>query len=71
MATNSSDVSQKAPQMPRLFERKSVREGLYAIVIYGLLIIFGAVVLMPMSWMISAALKGAGEPVYTIPRTCY
>ncbi len=67
MATKSLHTSQKTPKMPRLFERKSVREGLYAIGIYALLIIFGIIVLMPMSWMISAALKGTGEPVYTIP----
>ncbi|MEJ2513550.1 MAG: carbohydrate ABC transporter permease, partial [Anaerolineales bacterium] len=39
----------------------------HAVFIYSLLIGIGFIVLMPLSWMLTAALKGQGESVYTLP----
>ncbi len=47
--------------------RRSVREGLHALVMYALLIGIGTIVLLPLSWMLTAALRGPNEVVYTIP----
>lgn len=47
--------------------RASVRSTIHAIVIYALLIGFGAAVLLPLSWMTTAALRADGEIVFTIP----
>ena len=52
---------------PRLWRRRSVRDLLSRLVSYALLIGLGIIVLMPLSWMLTAALRGQGEPVYTIP----
>jgi multiple sugar transport system permease protein len=51
----------------RFWRRKSVREIAHAVFVYSLLIGIGIVILMPLSWMLTAALRGQGEPVYTIP----
>lgn len=40
---------------------------LHALVMYILLIGIGVLVMMPLSWMLTAALRGDGEVVYTIP----
>ena len=52
---------------PGFFERKSVQGIAHALVMYTLLVGLGIVVLMPLSWMLTAALRGRGEPVYTFP----
>lgn len=52
---------------PGVWQRQSVKKTLNAVLVYGVLIGLGAVVLMPLSWMLTAALRGAGEPVNTIP----
>lgn len=52
---------------PRLWERASVRGAVHGTVIYALLIGIGMLVLMPLSWMVTAALRGPGEPVFTLP----
>jgi ABC-type glycerol-3-phosphate transport system permease component len=44
-----------------------VRRVVHAIVVYSLLIGIGILILMPLSWMLTAALRARGEPVYTIP----
>jgi ABC-type glycerol-3-phosphate transport system permease component len=49
------------------FKRASVRRFIHAVVIYALLIIIGVIVMMPLSWMLTAALRGRGEPVFTLP----
>jgi multiple sugar transport system permease protein len=51
----------------RFWRRKSVREIAHAVFVYSLLIGIGILILMPLSWMLTAALRGQGEPVYTIP----
>lgn len=52
---------------PKWFRRNSLRRGLNALFVYALLISLSIIVLMPLSWMLTAALRGKGEPVYTIP----
>ncbi len=52
---------------PRLWERRSVQSALHAILMYALLTGIGIFILMPLSWMLTAALRGEGEVVYTIP----
>jgi len=52
---------------PGFFGRKSVQGIVHALVMYTLLVGLGIVVLMPLSWMLTAALRGRGEPVYTFP----
>lgn len=49
------------------WRRKSVKRVTHAIFVYGLLIGIGTAILMPLSWMLTAALKANGETVYTIP----
>jgi ABC-type glycerol-3-phosphate transport system permease component len=52
---------------PRIWQRLSFRSALHAIVIYSLIIGIGTAILMPLSWMITASLRGEGEVVFTIP----
>jgi multiple sugar transport system permease protein len=65
--TNNIDLSTSSPIKLRLWHRKSVRKTIHAVFIYSLLIGIGFIVLMPLSWMLTAALKGQGESVYTLP----
>ena len=51
----------------RFWRRKSVTKTAHAIFVYSFLIGIGIVVMMPLSWMLTAALKAPGETVYTIP----
>jgi multiple sugar transport system permease protein len=51
----------------RFWQRKSVRRLVHAVVVYSLLIGIGILILMPLSWMLTAALRARGEPVYTLP----
>ena len=55
------------PASPPLWKRKSVREAVHAVIMYALLIGIGTIILMPLSWMLTAALRGPGEVVYTVP----
>ena len=52
---------------PGFWGRQSVRSSLHAFLVYCLLIGFGTLVLMPLFWMLTASLRGRGEPVYTVP----
>jgi len=52
---------------PRFWQRRSVQRTIHAVFVYSLLIGFGFIVLMPLSWMLTAALRGEREFVYTIP----
>lgn len=68
MATEvAQSERQRVLHKPRFFERKSVRDAINALLVYGFLVTFGILVMMPMSWMISAALKAPGQPVFTVP----
>jgi multiple sugar transport system permease protein len=51
----------------RFWRRKSFRKIVHAVFIYSLLIGLSIIILMPLSWMLTAALKGKGETVYTLP----
>jgi ABC-type glycerol-3-phosphate transport system permease component len=61
------DPTQPAATTPRLWERRSVQSVLHATLMYALLTGIGIFILMPLSWMVTAALRGQGEVVYTIP----
>jgi multiple sugar transport system permease protein len=61
------EPSGSSPIKIRFWQRKSVRKITHAIFIYSLLIGLGIIILMPLSWMLTAALKAPGEPVYTLP----
>lgn len=61
------DKTQSVAAAPRFWRRRSVQKTIHAVFVYSLLIGLGIVVLMPLSWMLTAALRGQGEPVYTIP----
>jgi ABC-type glycerol-3-phosphate transport system permease component len=52
---------------PSFWRRGSVQRILFALVLYALLIGIGSVVLLPLTWMLTAALRGDGEVVFTIP----
>jgi len=52
---------------PKYLKRNSVQRAVKRLIILALLIGFGIVVLLPLSWMLTAALRGKGEPVYTLP----
>ena len=51
----------------RFWQRLSVRQTIHAVVIYTLLVSIGLFILLPLSWMLTAALRGEGEVVFTIP----
>ncbi len=57
----------RRPASPPLWKRKSVREAVHAVIMYALLLGIGTIILMPLSWMLTAALRGPGEVVYTVP----
>lgn len=52
---------------PKFWSRKSVRSNIQRFFILAMLIGLGFVVLLPLSWMLTASLRGMGEPVYTLP----
>jgi ABC-type glycerol-3-phosphate transport system permease component len=49
------------------WQRLSVRRTIHAVVIYTLLASIGLIILLPLSWMLTAALRGEGEVVFTVP----
>lgn len=53
------------------WKRNSVRRAIKRIFVLALLIGLGVVVLLPLSWMLTAALRGRGETVYTVPVTWF
>lgn len=55
----------------RFWRRKSVRKTVHAVFIYSLLIGIGILILMPLSWMLTAALRAPGETVYTLPASWF
>jgi multiple sugar transport system permease protein len=57
--------------VPYLWQRRSFREGVRATILYTLLVGIGVLVLMPLSWMLTAALRGPGEIVFTIPTSWF
>jgi multiple sugar transport system permease protein len=70
--SQSQSIKKIEPYTPpskkiRFWQRKSVRKTVHAVVVYSVLIGIGILILMPLSWMLTAALRGQGEPVYTLP----
>ena len=63
---NLEDKKQ-SPAQPYLWQRRSIRSTIHAVVVYALLVGLGIIILMPLSWMLTASLRAPGEPVYTIP----
>jgi ABC-type glycerol-3-phosphate transport system permease component len=49
------------------WQRLSVRRTIHTLIIYTLLISIGTIILLPLSWMLTAALRGQGEVVFTVP----
>jgi ABC-type glycerol-3-phosphate transport system permease component len=68
--SQSNSIEKNVPTAPidiRFWRRKSVRKITHAVFVYSLLIGIGILILMPLSWMLTAALRAPGEPVYTLP----
>ncbi|RPJ38588.1 MAG: carbohydrate ABC transporter permease [Chloroflexi bacterium] len=61
--TSSRTVIENVPVTKSL----TYQRRLHAIVMYLLLVLIGLLVMMPLSWMLTAALRGDGEVVFTIP----
>jgi len=55
----------------KFWRRKSVRKIIHAVFNYSLLIGIGILILMPLSWMLTAALRAPGETVYTLPASWF
>jgi multiple sugar transport system permease protein len=68
---NNMEPSGSPSIMIKFWRRKSVRKTTHAVFIYSLLIGIGILILMPLSWMLTAALRGQGEPVYTLPASWF
>jgi multiple sugar transport system permease protein len=66
MSALSYSVPREQTQIPFL-KRKSVRSMLHKISIYLICIILSVIILFPISWLLTAALKAKGESIYTIP----
>jgi multiple sugar transport system permease protein len=47
--------------------RYAIRRGAYLVLIYAALLLLSAVILLPLSWMITVALKPDFTPVFTFP----
>jgi ABC-type glycerol-3-phosphate transport system permease component len=54
-----------------LWQDRRVRRGVSSLILYAILIAIGVVILMPLSWMLTAALKGSDEVVFTVPTTWF
>jgi multiple sugar transport system permease protein len=57
-AEERKGISQRFPRLPRI---------LHAVFVYGVLILASLFVLMPVGWMLTAALKPDTAPVFTFP----
>ena len=57
----------RGPRDIAVWKRKSSQQAAHKVLVYSLCIALGALVLMPMGWMLTAALKPSGDQVYTIP----
>lgn len=64
---NQAAIKEAAINKPKFMKRNSLRKSANGLFVYVLLIFLSIVVLLPLSWMLTAALRGQGEPVYTIP----
>jgi multiple sugar transport system permease protein len=64
---NKAAIKDAAIKKPNFLRRNSLRKTVNGLVVYSMLIFLSIIVLLPLSWMLTAALRGQGEPVYTIP----
>jgi multiple sugar transport system permease protein len=71
LSIKNIEPSTSSPIKIRVWRRKSVRKIVHAVIVYSLLIGMGIVIMMPLSWMLTAALRGQGEPVYTLPASWF
>jgi len=53
------------------WQNRNVRRALYNAIVYALLIGIGLIILLPLSWMLTAALRGEGETVFTVPTSWF
>lgn len=65
--TQAKPLNKAMPQAPRFWERRSTHEALHLAMVHLLLVGIGIVILMPLSWMLTAALRADDEIVFTIP----
>jgi len=74
--SQSQNIKKVEPSVPsrikiKFWRRKSVRKIVHAVFNYSLLIGIGILILMPLSWMLTAALRAPGETVYTLPASWF
>jgi multiple sugar transport system permease protein len=69
--TNNYEAPASSEIKIRFWRRKSVRKVTHAVFIYSLLIGIGILIVMPLSWMLTAALRAPGESVYTLPASWF
>ncbi len=67
MSMNRVSRRYRARQVVAVWRRQSVQRTTKAISCYLLLIAIGALIVMPISWMLTAALKADQEVVFTLP----
>jgi ABC-type glycerol-3-phosphate transport system permease component len=60
-------IQDAAMKRPKFLKRLSFGKTVNGLLVYFLLFVLSIIVLLPLSWMLTAALRGQGEPVYTIP----
>lgn len=54
-------------KLVEIIKRQSIQRILHAVVVYSFLIGIGFIIILPVSWLITAALKGPLDPIFTIP----
>jgi ABC-type glycerol-3-phosphate transport system permease component len=52
-------------------EDRRIRRAITNTILYAILIVVGAIILLPLSWMLTAALRGEGEAVFTVPTSWF
>lgn len=67
MSTQAESRKSTMLQIERIRKSVTFQRRLQALILYTLLVGLGIIFLMPLSWMLTAALRGDGEVVYTIP----
>jgi multiple sugar transport system permease protein len=67
MTTALDPVGPAAPAVPTRGSRSGLRRATYLVLIYVVLLLLCAMILLPLSWMITVALKPDNTPVFTFP----
>lgn len=63
----TSPVIESRPLQRSIWQSKTWQNRLHAVIMYIIMTACGIVFLLPLSWMLTAALRGEGEVVYTVP----